>query len=287
LYTENAIADMNYDISASIVVTNEKLEEIGKVVESYSPSGNRELYIVDNSDGVKYAGFIEKLNNSHIHHIKNNKNIGYGAAHNKAIRIAKENHTRYHIVLNPDLYFEPSVIDELCRYADKHENVVCMLPKVTYPNGAVQYLCKLCPTPLDAVGRRFLPQWLIRKQEERYELRESGYDKIMNPPILSGCFMFMRTETLSEHNLEFDERFFVYYEDFDLSRRLHRVGKTLFYPKATIVHNYARAGHKFNKMFFVQMDSAIKYFNKYGWFFDRERRVWNKRILHAINKRNG
>ncbi len=275
-----------YEISASIVVTYEKLEDIDKVVKSYAPADGRELYIVDNSVGSIYSDYVSEQNSPYIHHIKNENNIGYGAAHNKAISIAEERNTKYHIVLNPDLYFKPDIIDELCRYADAHDKAVYMLPKVVYPDGEIQYLCKLCPTPLDAIGRRFLPKKIIEKREIRYEIRESGYDHIMNPPILSGCFMFMRTETLKAHHIEFDERFFVYYEDFDLIRRLHRVGWTLYYPKVSIVHNHARAGHKFSKMFFIMMSSAIKYFNKYGWFIDKERNRWNKRMMDQIRQRN-
>lgn len=275
----------NYIISASIVVTYEKIEDIDKVVRSYNPTSKRELFIIDNSNGNTYLNYVDELGNKYIHHIKNKKNIGYGAAHNKAIRIAKKNNTKYHVVLNPDLFFEDTVIDVLCDYADQHEKIVYMLPKVLYPNGEIQYLCRLCPTPFDAIGRRFLGERFIKKRNIRYELRESGYNRIMNPPILSGCFMFMRTEALKKNNIEFDEQFFVYYEDFDLIRRLHRIGKTIFYPKVTIIHNHARAGHKFNKMFFIQISSAIKYFNKYGWFFDQERTRWNRKILHDIERR--
>ena len=273
-----------YSISASIVVTREKIQDIKTVINSYHPASNRELYIVDNSEGDDYLKFIEGLGSDYIHHIKNKKNIGYGSAHNKALRIAKEKNTKYHVVLNPDLVFEPSVIDELCKYADSDGRVVYMLPKVIYPDGELQYLCKLCPTPMNSIGRRFLPAKLMEKQDIKYELRESGYNHIMNPPILSGCFMFMRVSTLREHNIEFDERFFVYYEDFDIIRRLHRVGQTIFYPKVAIVHRHARTGYKFNKMFFVHMSSAIKYFNKYGWFMDKERKQWNKQMLEDVLK---
>ena len=276
--------DSEYEISASIVVTNEKIDDIDKVVNSYLPREKRILYIVDNSCREEYFKYYKSLNNPFVKHIKNEKNIGYGAAHNKAIRLAKSNNTKYHIVLNPDLYFEPHVINDLCNYADAHEKTVYMLPKVIYPNGDIQFLCKLCPTPIDAIGRRFLPEKIIEKRQIKYELRNSGYDRIMNPPILSGCFMFMRVSTLQQNNIEFDERFFVYYEDFDLIRRLHRVGWTLFYPKVTIVHKHARAGHRFNKMFFIMISSAIKYFNKYGWVIDKERQRWNKRMLEDVKK---
>lgn len=117
---------------------------------------------------------------------------------------------------------------------------------------------------------------------DRYILKDSGYNKIMNPPCLSGCFMFMRTKTLEENGLYFDERFFMYCEDFDLMRKLHRVGKTIFYPYVTIIHDHARASYKNKKLLFEHIKSACKYFNKYGWIFDKERKIQNMKIKKGL-----
>ena len=99
-------------------------------------------------------------------------------------------------------------------------------------------------------------KFLVR-HNERYELRHSGYNKIMNPPCLSGCFMFMRLSTLKENNLFFDERFFMYCEDFDLMRRIHRVAKTVYYPNVTVVHNHAKESYKMKKSTFVQSKNTL------------------------------
>lgn len=58
-----------------------------------------------------------------------------------------------------------------------------------------------------------------RNRNYKYELIFSGYDKIMWVPSLSGCFMFMRVDVLRKIG-GFDERFFMYAEDLDLSRRI-------------------------------------------------------------------
>ena len=193
----------------------------------------------------------------------------------------------YHIVLNPDIYFSAEVLPELVSYMDSNSDVGYILPKVTYPNGELQYLCKLLPTPFDLIFRRFLPKTKsIVSHNERYELRHSGYDKIMNPPCLSGCFMFMRLSTLKENNLFFDERYFMYCEDFDLMRRIHRLAKTIYCPNVTIVHNHAKESYKSRKMLITHIKSAIKYFNKFGWFFDKERKQMNKKILNEIQEMN-
>lgn len=269
-------------ITASIVLYNTDIKLLKRVIDSYSPGTERRLYLIDNSIN-KCTSIYD--NNEYIDYIYVGKNIGYGSGHNIGIQKAIKEKSKYHIVLNPDLVFESSVIDELEKYADSNEDVVYMLPKVTYPNGELQYLCKLLPTPFDLIFRRFLPnKGIFKKMNDRYILKDSGYNKIMNPPCLSGCFMFMRTKTLEENELYFDERFFMYCEDFDLMRRLHRVGKMVFYPYVTIIHDHARASYRNKKLLFEHIKSACKYFNKYGWIFDKERNVENKFMINATRK---
>lgn len=270
-------------ITASIVLYNTSAELIKRVIESYQPSIERRLFLIDNSPKKFGASKIIK----YVEYIYVGKNIGYGAAHNIGIKKAIELKAKYHIVLNPDIMFESNIIDELILYADQHEEIVYMLPRVVYPNGELQYLCKLLPTPFDLIGRRFLPKtkW-TKKMDDRYTLKQSGYDKILNPPCLSGCFMFMRVSILKKYNLFFDDRFFMYCEDFDLIRRLHRVGKTIYYPFVTIIHDHAQESYKNRKMLMEHIKSACKYFNKYGWFVDRERNKFNSLFLEMNIKTN-
>lgn len=240
------------------------------------------LFVIDNSPAKENEVFFSTYN--FIEYIPH-ENTGYGSSHNIALHKAIELGSDYHVVLNPDIEFEETVLNSLIEYMNSNRDVVYILPKVTYPNGELQYLCKLLPTPSDLILRRFLPKnkW-TKKLDDRYSLVHSGYNKIINPPCLSGCFMFMRLSTLKENNIFFDERYFMYLEDFDLMRRLHRVGKTIFYPEVTIIHNHAKESYKNRKMLKIHIQSAIKYFNKFGWFFDKERRLMNKQILKEIEE---
>ena len=266
-------------ITASVVLYNTCPDLIDGLLSSFEPGEDRKLFLIDNSPEKE-----DRYNDlANVTYYFVGKNIGYGAAHNIGLKKAIELNSKYHIVLNPDVHFEPSVIDALATYADAHEDVVYMLPKVLYPDGEMQYLCKLLPTPSDLIFRRFLPQvGAIKRKNDRYTLKTSGYNKIMNPPCLSGCFMFLRTKTIQEENLFFDDRYFMYCEDFDLIRRLHRVGKTLYYPDETIVHDHARESYRNWKMLRVHIRSACRYFNKFGWFRDRERMEMNRKILEEI-----
>ena len=271
-------------ISAAVVLFNTPLDLINRVINCYAPSKERHLYLIDNSQ-ERLAEYQQTSWPDGVEYLFVGENQGYGKAHNIGIQKAISEKSRYHLVLNPDVHFLPDVPDQLADYADQHPDVVCMMPKVTYPNGEIQFLCKLLPTPLDLFCRRFLGGIpLLKAVGDRYTLKSFGYDKIINPPCLSGCFMFLRTDTLRQNDLAFDERFFLYCEDFDLVRRLHRYGKTLFYPEVTIAHDHARASYKDSKMLRMHMRSAFQYFNKYGWFFDAERVRMNQQILKEIRE---
>ena len=131
------------------------------------------------------------------------------------------------------------------------------MPKVYYPNREIQYLCKLIPTPLDLLIRRFLPKFLTKKWTYKFELRDFGYDKLLDVPYLSGCFMFLRTKALKDVGV-FDERFFMYPEDIDLSRRIHQKYRTVFYPDVSIIHHHAQSSYVNLKMLMVHTTNMIK-----------------------------
>ncbi len=271
-------------ISAAVVLYNTPVDRIQKVIESYAPSGERHLYLIDNSPEERSESFRTCLTEG-VEYLFMGENLGYGKAHNVGFQKAFAENSRYHLVLNPDVCFSPDVPDKLAAYADAHPDTVYMMPKVTYPNGETQFLCKLLPTPFDLFFRRFLGDSpLVKSFNDRYTLKSFGYDRIINPPCLSGCFMFLRTETLREEALAFDDRFFLYCEDFDLIRRLHRYGKTLFYPEVTIVHDHARGSYKSKRLLWMHICSAFRYFNKYGWIFDGERTRMNRQILEEIRE---
>ncbi len=261
-------------ITASIVTYHHSYDEITKVVNCVLQSVVHRLYIIDNSahDALRSLEQIsQKIR--YIHNINN----GY-PAHNIAIREAIELGANYHIVINPDIYFEPEAIELLSDYMDLHEDVGQVMPKVLYPNGELQYLCKLLPTPMDLFLRKFLPKRFMHRKRSRFELRFSGYDREMNIPYLSGCFMFLRIKALLEVGL-FDERFFMYAEDIDLCRRIHQKYKTIYYPQAVITHAHEAASYKNKKLSRIHIHNIIQYFNKWGWIIDPERTKINKATL--------
>ena len=273
-------------LSASIVLYQTDLTPLKKVIDSYfaCKSEALQLFLVDNSPTDVLKEVLTMYPDKEIHYIFNNENMGYGKAHNIAIKKSMEQGLSYHIVLNPDVVIQEGALEKLTLYMNEHPEVGNIMPKIIYPDGQLQYLCKLLPSPIDLIFRRFIPfkKWRD-KINQKYELHSFRYNKKINIPNLSGCFMFLRTKALEKVGL-FDENIFMYLEDIDLNRRIHRAYKTIFFPEAVVVHEYQKASYKNIKLLKVHIKSAIYYFNKYGWFFDKERKIINAQTLQEIEK---
>lgn len=270
-------------ITASIVLYKNEREILLKAIRSaLNNNVLSKLILVDNSPTNE---LINIYTDDRVNYIHNPLNPGFGAAHNIAIKQAIEYDSKYHLILNPDIYFNEGVLEKIVDYLDSHPMIGNIMPKVLYPNGDIQYLCKLLPTPYDWIGRRFNPfKNMVERRNEIFELRFTGYDKIMEIPYLSGCFMFLRISALKEVGL-FDENIFMYGEETDLCRRLIDGGhKTVFYPHVNIFHHFEKGSHKSWRLTKIGIQSAIYYFNKWGWFFDKKRNKINRETLNKINK---
>lgn len=272
-------------ISISIVLYNPDNRVLHTIQNVLDATKNFEfvLYLIDNSATNKFQNVInEKFNSDKIVYIFNNKNIGFGAAHNIALRNEIDKAT-YHLILNPDVSFEETVLPTLVNFMETNKSVGSVMPKIIYPDGSIQYVAKLLPTPVDLIFKRFIPASFIEKRMEQFQLKFTGYNKQMNVPYLSGCFMFLRMEALQSVGL-FDERFFMYPEDIDLTRRIHQKYKTIFLPDVSVIHEHEQGSYKNFRLLKIHIINMIKYFNKWGWVFDKERRVVNKKVLNSLSK---
>lgn len=238
------------------------------------------LYLVDNSpepiDSPLSA--LDSRLSTRVEYIHTDKNLGYGAAHNIAIRQTIYDEVPFHLAMNSDIRLQAQAIDNLVAVMQANELIGLLQPRVNDVNGDLQYLCKLLPTPFDLIRRiLFGRRGLQSRSNARYELRHLDHSRPINAPYLSGCFMLMRTEALLKVGL-FDERFFMYPEDIDLTRRMHREYLTLYYPSETIVHAHRQASYHSPRMFVIHSTNMMRYFNKWGWLFDSERRAFNSQL---------
>lgn len=265
-------------ITVSIVTYKTDTEELQKCLDSLLSEMVSRIYIVDNSQQEYLQKFCK--GKDRVEYIPS-ENVGYGAAHNIAIRKAVEDGSKYHLVLNSDVYFDPQILEKLAGYMDANADVAQVQPYITFPNGNLQYTVRLLPTPLDLIFRRFLPENVGRKMDDRYTLRFWNHKSPINVAYHQGSFMFFRTEAFKKVGL-FDERFFMYPEDIDITRRMHKFYKTMYWPEVTIVHAHRAASYKSKRMLKIHMVNMMKYFNKWGWLCDKERKEWNKQLLNEL-----
>ena len=267
-------------LNISIVLYHPKWEEevLPLVREVLRVKNLRAIYLLDNSEEATGETVsllpVKDGQPSKIHYLFNGANLGYGKAHNIALRESAFERTPVHLVMNSDIRVAAEDIDAMYDFMMAHPPVGQLMPRVVGLNGQQQFLAKRLPSPLDVFGRRFLPEKMIAKRNKRYELRDMDLSRPVNAPYLSGCFMMLRTGAAVEAGL-FDERFFMYPEDIDLTRRIHRNFLTLYYPQWTIVHAHARDSYKNKHMLRIHIQNMCAYFRKWGWFFDPERQTFN------------
>ncbi|HAD97640.1 MAG TPA: glycosyl transferase family 2 [Cryomorphaceae bacterium] len=266
--------------SFSIVTYYTSLQDLQRLVESIRAcSFTYALTIVDNSASHKIQDFCST---HEIDYDNPGKNLGYGSGHNRAFR-KYAGKTDYHIVINPDVYFEPHTFEPLFDFMDDYKDVGLCTPRVLYPDGNLQHLCKLVPSPADLFARRFIPAFMkgiISERIRQYEMRNFDYNQNLEVPILSGCCMVLKNRALEQCGM-FDERYFLYLEDVDLSRRVAQKFSTVHYAQSSIVHHYQKSSYRKWSSLKLHLTSAVQYFNKWGWIWDKERKRLNARAKKA------
>jgi GT2 family glycosyltransferase len=263
-------------LTASIVLYNSDVEEINNNLHCLVNYGINKIYLIDNSPTNKLQ---DLTNDSRVHYIYNPSNPGFGAAHNIAIQKVIAAGSNYHFIVNPDIYFDEDVITPMVEYMKNNFGVGMIMPQILNLDGTVQNLPKLLPSPFSLLLRKFKrPRGYYKKFIEKYELRNVPQQQIYNAPILSGCFTLLNLKAIQEIG-GYDDKYFMYFEDWDLSRRMHQKYKTIYYPLVSVYHGYESGANKSYKLFKIFICSAFTYFNKWGWFFDQERKQMNKKAL--------
>ena len=266
-------------ISVSVVAYDCMLVDIQALLNCLAHDAKIAAWVVvDNGSSDEIRDAVQSMGGIYV---RPGKNLGFGGGHNLALKQLADVDAPYHLILNPDIVFDEDVLGRLADVMDSHPDVGLVMPKILYPDGSHQYLCKLLPAPIDLVLRRFLPgPWkgLARRRTAFYELRFLDSNTPAYVPSLSGCFMFARRSVLEEVG-GFDERFFLYMEDVDLCRRMLGVSRLLYWPGVTVEHVHQMGSYRSRKLLLLHMRSAIQYFNKWGWIRDNTRKQINRETL--------
>lgn len=226
-----------------------------------------ELFIRNNSTSFpenlqEVINFYSKI--IKVSYVSGGGNVGYGKGHNQCL-----NECCYHVILNPDLEVAPDALKIAIKFMEQNPSCGLLTPFATWDDGKVQRLCKSYPTVFDLLLRGFAPDFVknifkcrLAKYEMANQLNEQ--DIYWDPPIVSGCFMLFRTEVLKKIG-GFDPRFFLYFEDFDISLRTAKVSRIAYVPQVKVVHHGGHASRKGWRHIKMFGRSMITFFNIHGW----------------------
>jgi GT2 family glycosyltransferase len=270
------------ELAVSVVVFHPDLDLLRATLQSLAVSagqaysrgllGRADLWLIDNGSDAPAA--LDAIVSESLapyadwfahHTIRGQGNVGYGSGHDLAI---SRSTAKWHLVLNPDVVLSPEAVGQGLRFLVSHPGISLLTPHAVDEHGQRQYLCKRYPSALVLALRGFAPASLrrsCRRILDRYEMRELPENQVTKGiPIASGCFMLANGEALRRVG-GFSSRYFLYFEDFDLSLRLGRVAPIAYVPQVRIVHTggeAARKGWAHRRMF---IRSAFTFFWRNGW----------------------
>lgn len=218
------------------------------------------LYVYDNASTDDTISIITSKY-PQVKLIKSDENKGFGAGHNAVIKRVRSD---YHFVINPDIFVDKDTFGTLVSYLESHEDTGLITPKVLNTDGTEQHLPKYCPTIRYVIISKFPGFKYLRR---RYTRQDEGLREPTEIEFCTGCFFGARTSYLKKMR-GFSNRYFMYCEDSDLSKRVMKDGKKIiFYPDTTVYHNWQRDNTGNLKGIFRFLRSLLVFFKKWGWRF--------------------
>jgi len=203
------------------------------------------------------------------------ENIGFGKSINLALGRAQG---EYFFIINADILMdEKGVIEKMLIYMTEHPEIGMLGPKLWNINNTWQQSCFRFYSPMTVFYRRTpLGKTSVGKKDLDNFLMKDVFAKgdVIEPiPVdwLMGSAMMVRKSDLEKVG-GFDERYFMYFEDVDWARRFWENGlKVVYFPRVTMYHHHFQSSKKssiwqlaFNKYAKIHVQSAIKYFKKFG-----------------------
>ncbi len=229
----------NYTYDLSVIIVNYNVEffleqclnSVGKASEHLKV----QVFVVDNNSIDGSVDMVRKKFPD-VNLIANKDNKGFSKANNQAIVLSN---ARYVLLLNPDTVVEEDTFDKIVAFMDQREDVGGLGVRMIDGKGKFLPESKRgLPTPAVAFYKIFGISKLFSKSKRfgRYHLGYLSEFENNEIEILSGAFMFMRSEALEKVGL-LDETFFMYGEDIDLSYRILKGGyKNYYFADTRIIH---------------------------------------------------
>ncbi len=233
-----------------------------------NPALDFEVIVIDNHSNDESAKMVrEKF--SEVRIVESMENYGYAKGANLGIAEAKG---KYIAIFNPDIFISRGSLEAMVNYLDNNPGAALLGPKLINADGSLQYSCYRFPKIYTPILRRsFLGQTGFGQKEiDRYLMKNFSHTESVEVDWLLGGALMARASALKEVG-SMDERYFLYFEDTDLARRLKEKNyQVVYFPSAKMVHLHRRESADtpfikgiLSKITRAHIRSACKYFWKY------------------------
>lgn len=215
----------------AVVILNFKVRELTlKCLESVLKSSFKNLLIIVIDNNSKDGLELELPKLKAVHFIQTGTNLGYTGGNNVGIKYALKQGCDFIFVLNPDTTVEPQRISYLIKAFD-NPSVGAVSPKILFAGTKKIWYAGGIFDKANVIGSH---RGVDKQDQDQYnEAEETDY--------VTGAALFIRSDVLERVGL-FDERYFLYYEDADLSFRIKRAGFKCWYePRAILYHKNAQS----------------------------------------------
>jgi N-acetylglucosaminyl-diphospho-decaprenol L-rhamnosyltransferase len=198
----------------------------------------REIIVVDNASLGELAQVAK--NYPEVKIIKSEKNLGMGGGNNLG---AKKSLGEFILILNPDTTVKGNAILKLHQYLKENKKAGIVGPKLLNPDGSLQYSCFRFPKIYTPILRRTFFGKFAPQEISDFLMKDFNHAETRAVDWLMGSCLLARREIFEKDGFLFDEKYFMYFEDTDLCRRVkEKYGQeVVYYPEAVVVHDHGRA----------------------------------------------
>jgi len=251
------------EIKLSVVIVEyHSIQEIRKCVEALKEHLNVSYEIIVSSNSCYSSEQRKQADTSEngVHWIFNEHNGGFAYAMNEGLKVAKG---QYLVIMNSDCILQ-SNIGEMISFMDVHQEVGAIAPMMIDNDGNIQ------DTARSYVS---LPRYVWRQTKRVIGHKASildtkiDYNSIQTVDWVIGAFIMVSRQAYQATD-GLDERYFMYAEDIDWCTRIRQKGfEVVYFPKVVITYKGSRRARKNSKYACIFINSHIKYWKKFGFFY--------------------
>lgn len=249
------------DLSISIVSyhTPEKVRRLLGTILEYTKGVSYHVYVIDNGAPDHDTAALASEFPADLVSFRTMENLGFGAGHNLCL---PELDSEFHAVVNPDIELRTDVFTELITFLREHPEASLVTPQIHNEDGTEQFLPRRSPTLKYLVlGRLSGKIKAFQKYRDEYTMKGEDFSEPVEIQFCTGCFMVTRT-ALYRGIGGFDDGYFMYFEDTDLTERLAEHGKVLLLHDYYVIHDWEGGSRTSKKLLKIHIQSMFRYFRQ-------------------------